>query len=467
MKVYSFISHIKGVLLFAAVLFAITEVMNYLYVDDTSEFARCMMHEYYEGEENIDRLYLGSSHVFCDIDPVILDEINHENNFNLATSMQQLNTSYFLLKEADNKHHISRVYLDLAYVCTNKGAGNLHDYQWIPKSWTVMNQMRPSMNKLIYMLDLSSPEYYYMTFLPFMRYREKLFDGDYVAGIVKGKQTDEWKNYSYSYTDPDGVNFTKSGGKGYRIYYGTLEHGNFYADYKEKPIEEEPMTQESKEYLEKIVAYCREHDIKLTLITSPVSDFELVHKGGYDEYVSQVLELAKQYQVPHYDFNLCKREYLDLSQERYWSDMGHMNGYGAEAYSQFLGNFLQAQEREESTYADCFYNSFEEKISDLQDEIFGLQFVPSQEYERYMPDIAEEKWDEYVIYGLHPVTNAPENTIDLKAYVKADGETKELPVIREDNDGYVIFPAHEHGEMYVEAKLQGTLETVSWEQIKY
>ncbi|MBD5522993.1 MAG: hypothetical protein HDR04_00955 [Lachnospiraceae bacterium] len=71
-----------------AIVIAVTEVMNYLYLDDTDEFARYMLHEFYGVEENIDWLYQGSSHVFCDINPVILDDINGENNFDLSTGMQ-------------------------------------------------------------------------------------------------------------------------------------------------------------------------------------------------------------------------------------------------------------------------------------------------------------------------------------------------------------------------------------------
>lgn len=472
MWVRSFISHFKKVVVFVCVVAAVTEGMNYLYIDDIQEFARCMMHEFYESEENIDRLYLGSSHVFCDIDPVILDDINKENNFNLGTSMQQLNTSYFLLREADKRNQIDRVYLDLAYYCTNEGPGNLHDYKWIPKSWFVQDQMRPSMNKLAYMLDLSDPEYYYMTFLPFMRYREKLFDWEYVAGIVKGKQTDEWKNYEYTYTTPEGETVRKRGGKGFRIYYGMLEHGNFFADYRETPIEENPMTQESMEYLQKIVAYCEKQDIKLTLISSPTSDFELVHKGGYDNYIRQVRELAEFYQLPYYDFNLCKREYLDIAHGDYWFDLGHMNKNGAEAYSRFLGSFLKAQELGEDTYADCFYGSYEEKIADLPEEIFGLQFVPSQDYERYIPEIPQEQWEEYVIYIFYPVTNAPESAMTIDVKIRTTGEDgteqeTDAQVFRDGGEAYVVRSIHEHGEMDVAVKFENTAEAMRWERIEY
>ena len=86
MWVRSFILHFKKAALFMAVVIVVTKVMNYLYIDDTDEFSRYMLHEFYEEEENIDRLYLGSSHVFCGINPVILDDINGENNFNLSGS---------------------------------------------------------------------------------------------------------------------------------------------------------------------------------------------------------------------------------------------------------------------------------------------------------------------------------------------------------------------------------------------
>lgn len=113
MRLRSFILHIKIPVLFVVMVLALTEAMNYLYVDDTTEFARCMMYEFYEDDTNIDRLYLGSSHVFCDIDPTVLDDINGENNFNLSSHMQQMITSYYLLREADK----SIIFKEYIWIC--------------------------------------------------------------------------------------------------------------------------------------------------------------------------------------------------------------------------------------------------------------------------------------------------------------------------------------------------------------
>lgn len=444
-------------------------VMNYLYVDDTNEFARCVMHEFYEEKENIDRLYLGSSHVFCDIDPGILDDINGNNNFNMASGNQQLITSYYLLLEADKKHDLQRVYLDLYYVCTREGQGNLHAYQSIPNSWNVINQMKPSFNKLSYMLNLSSPEYYYMTFMACKRYTGELFHPNYVAQVVQAKQSDRWKNYEYSYIDPDGKKMNERGKKGFRKDYRTPEYGNLSAKTKVTPIRENSIVPESMEYFKKIVAYCKEHDIELACIVCPMSEMMLLRTGEYDNYVNQLSELSEQYQIPYYDFNLCKRQYLDVSQDDYWSDEGHLNTYGAEVFSRFLGNFLKAQEEGKDTYNDCFYSSYDEKIQDLREELFGLEILPSQEYERYLPDIPKEQWDEYAIYKLRFLMNAPAQMIDVNVRVEQDADTKEnakMEFIREGNEVYVIFSVREQGKLSVEAKLKDSSDVIQWEHIE-
>lgn len=465
----SFISRFKKILLFGVMVLAVIKIMNYLYVDDTDDFTRTMMHAFYEEEENIDRLYLGSSHVFCDIDPFILDDENGDNNFNLASGNQQLIASYHLLVEADKRHDLDKVYLDLYYACTDEGQGNLHDYHQIPNSWNVLNQMKPSANKLTYMLDLSSPEYYYLTFMAFKRYTEELFHPQYVAKIVRAKQSDVWKDHEYFYKGPDGNEISARGEKGFRLDYRTPEYGRLSVkNIEEAPVDKDPIVPESMEYLIKITEYCKEHEIELTWIVCPMSELKLVRNGTYDNYIGQVSQLAAQYQIPYYDFNLCKREYLDLSPNDYWEDEGHLNTYGAEVFSHFLGDFLRAQEAGEDTYRDCFYGGYEEKIQDLQDEIFGLEILPSQEYERYLPNIPEEQWGEYVIHRLRFVTNAPAEALEVKIGTAQDidAETEgKLQMIREGSDVYVIRSVHDQEKLNVEAKLKDSMEVAKWVQI--
>lgn len=481
MWVHSFISHSKKVFLFLAVIIGITSLMNYLYVDDTDEFARYMLHDFYEQKENIDRIYLGSSHVFCDIDPLILDEINEDNNYNLATGNQQLIGSYYLLREADKKHDISHAYIDLYYACMTEGIGNIHDYNELPRSWLILNQMKPSINKFSYMVNLSEPRYYYLSFLPFIRYKEQLFQMDYVAGIMNAKRTETWKNYQYYHIrEREGEQFVvKNAEKGFISNYATPESGRFYEEMPEMPLKEEPITEEVLEYFVKIIDYCEVRDIALTWIGCPISDFQLVGNGGYDNYVDQLKELSVQYDIPYYDFNLCKKEYLDLSSDQYWSDKGHLNTVGAKVFTQFLGEFLKAEENGDTIYADCFHDSYEEKISAAEEDIFGIEIVVSDEYEKFLSSIEPERWEEYVIYKIHPITNAEEGNVEIHVCQiprREENESdfgrkdytaeEEMKVVLEGNDGYAIVGIEEQGSLYIETKLKGALETKNWAEIE-
>lgn len=473
-KVRLFISHFKKIVLFVAVVAAVTVLMNYLYVDDTDEFARYMLYEFYEEEENIDRLYIGTSHVFCGVNPVLLDEINGDNNFNLATGTQQLIASYYLLREADRIHDLDKVYLELYYDCTVEGKGNVHDPSTFPYSWLVLNQMKPSFNKLSYIFDLSEPAYYYMSFLPFMRYKEQLFNTKYVTRVFQAKQSETWKNYEYRHiTRVDDREYVmRDGEKGFRLCDRTPECGGFFEQTQEEPLKEDPITEESLEYLLKITEYCKEHEIDLVWIGYPLADFQLVRKGAYDNYVNQLSVLARQNQVPYYDFNLCKREYLDLSQNIYWSDMGHLNTAGAELFTEFLGHFLLAQEAGDDAYRNCFYNSYEEKIRDSQEKIYGLEIVRSQDYERCMPEISEEERDEYVIYKVCAVTNARAGEVEMEVSVEdagadldSDKKNAVMKMIQDGNDRYVVLAAEQHGSLCVEARLKDEADVTNWVKI--
>ncbi|MDD6812010.1 MAG: hypothetical protein PUD93_09120 [Lachnospiraceae bacterium] len=451
---------LAGTLVFIVTVCGITGGLNYLYVDDTDEFSRYMLHDFYKQEENIDRLYIGSSHVFCGINPVILDDINGENNYNLATGTQQLITSYYLLREADRKHDIEKVYLDLYYDCTTEGLGNFHEYETIPYSWIVLNQMKPSVNKLSYILHLSEPRYYYMSFLAFTRYKEQLFQPDYIANIVERKQTDVYKNYEYEHIRKvDGKEYVMhSAQKGFMTYNGVIEAGGFYSDVPETPMKENPLTEESLEYLLKIVEYCKNRGIVLTCIGCPISDFQLQANGTYDNYVSQIRSLAKEYGFSYYDFNLCKEEYLDVADNCYWSDQGHLNTAGAEKFTEFLGKFLLAEENGEVTYQDCFYDSYAQKMKNTQERIFGLEAIKEETQEGV----------EYSIRPIHNVHESEKQFLSVKVWKIPENGEKEIlfDTVSGEDALQVILPVDEHGTLHIEAGFAGE-EVSNWVKISY
>lgn len=117
-------------------------------------------------------------------------------------------------------------------------------------------------------------------------------------------------------------------------------------------------------------------------------------------------------------------------------------------------------------------------MSVAEEDIFGLEIVVSDEYEKCLPFVEPERREEYVIYKIRPVTNAPEGAVEIHACLLPQAEEQtdygrkdctsdnQLEVISSGNDGYVIVDAEEKGFLYVEARLKGSTETKNWAEIR-
>ncbi len=132
---------------------------NYLLTDDTQSYTRLTMHELYETagrEKEIDSLFLGSSHCFRAYDPMQFEELTGKNAFNLGSSAQNYDTSYYLLKEALRLCDIRTVYLDMHYkfLFIDKKDRDL------VQANIISDYMRFSPNKLEFLLTTSEAKEY-------------------------------------------------------------------------------------------------------------------------------------------------------------------------------------------------------------------------------------------------------------------------------------------------------------------
>ena len=70
--------------------------------------------------------------------------------------------------------------------------------------------------------------------------------------------------------------------------------------------------EKSEGYFRKTIEYCQKNGIEVTLFVSPIYDLQLMSTGNYDNYVNELNSLAKEYDIDLYDFNLIKKDYLDM-----------------------------------------------------------------------------------------------------------------------------------------------------------
>lgn len=441
------IGEVAGVL---AAFVGIIHILNYLYVDASNDITRITWHHYYENEGKIDNLYLGSSHVFSDVDPQVLDELTGECNFDLATGRQPLNGTFYLLREAERSNKLAHVYVEMYYYTSTKDLENKDPVNTLSEhNMENTYYMKMSPNKLSYMLATAEPDIYVDYLLPFSRYRIKLGDWDYVKETVAYKKGMDYLTYQYHKDWSDG--YLEYFGSGY--FGSTRSVQDSLRKYGQvRILEENPMGEESREYLFKIIQYCKKRGIPITLFVSPVDHLQLISTQNYDCFVDEMKEIADEYEVPFYDFNLAREEYLPVWHNECFRDVGHLNIWGAEMFTRFLYKIVSGDEVENKKY---FYDSYAEKLCDLQPAIYGI----------YYRDNENESETAETIVTMQIASNR--NT-GMEYRIILDPKEGEPYMIQdfEENKEFQI-PAEEHGICTITARMAGALNEVQTMEINY
>lgn len=411
-----------------------------MYVKD-DDWGRILWHNFYEDDGKIDNIYLGSSHVYNDINPMQLDDINGQYNWNLASSGQLLNGSYYLLKESDKNNIFSHVYLELNYFCSVKDNFNLdkdiiEKKEFYKENWRNTDYMRFSYNKFKYMLSITGIEKYIDTFFPFTRYRTNLDNWDYIRQTMEYKKVDTYWDFDKN----------KQGYLWTMIEF--LDERRLY--YQDRILDKNPIGEKSERYLREIISYCQKRDIPITLFVSPINELQLISTGHYDNYINQVKEIAKEYGIEFYDFNLTKEEYLDIQHGEYFMDIGHLNYKGADMFTTFFSNVVSGMESENEKY---FYTSYEEKLQSTSPAIYGLYYRDSDGFRTYHIASNRESSMEYRI----TLTSNPDEAGDIKQLVLQDYSENKTFVLSRD----------EHGSCTIEARLSGEEKAVQTMTVNY
>jgi hypothetical protein len=437
-KIYG--KRIAGILGMLLLFLVIGELLNVMYVSEGGR-NRYLWHQFYEHEGEIDNLFLGSSHVFCGVNAVLLDDLNGQHNFDLSSAYQTLNASYYLLREADRKNSLSHVYLEMYYPVSlyiETGAEN----------WLNIDHMELSWNKWEYFASIAvrDPRHLPEICFPFYRYRRFLGDWDYITQTIEGKRTNTYYNVF-----ADGNGYEESMGQGY-IYSSRVlqEHEKLMTSYT--VLSENPMGEVSEQYLRKIISYCKEREIPITLFTVPMYGLSPVSTEHYDYYVDEIRTIAGEYGVAYYDFNLVKEEYLPIQRNEFFMDTDHLNGAGADFFTTFLNQVMSKEDSENEEY---FHASFAERLRAEEPRVYGLylrehtsQEEPDQQMKTYW--IASNRED------------------DMEYNISLVSDTGEVNLIQDftENREFTL-PAEEHGICTIRARMKDGMEELCNMEISY
>ena len=432
----------KGIEVLAAILVfvGIVHGLNYLYVEASKTYAwhRILWHSYYEDRGKIDNLCVGTSHVYCDIDPRILDELSGQYNFNLATPAQPLNGAFYLLKEAVQDNELSHVYLEVYYACSVNDKTINNDYY---RNWDNTDFMELSFNKIEYMISNGGLDKFFDNIFPFTRYRTQLGDWEYVRQVTAYKKEDEYLAFQYhqdenAYTEymPRGFEYTT------RVY---PERARCYEqDYV---LTEDSMGEKSKQYCRKVIEYCRRKDIPITLFIAPLNDLQLISTEDYDNYIDEVRKIAEEYEISFYDFNLVREQYLSFQQNQHFRDEGHLNSYGAAVFTPFFYEVVSGEEAENDKY---FYASYEEKLKEMAPAIYGIYYRNSEE--------ARTMW----------IASNRDSELEYRI-ILAPNEGEPYSVQDFDTNKEFAVPQEEQGICTITARVKGSSGEIQTMEINY
>lgn len=356
------IKHIISVTVFIILLCLCGKILRYILIDDTNSYTRVTFHEMY-AQDNIDVLFVGSSHCYRSFVPDILDDELGMNTFNAGSSSQAMDGSYMVIKEAARYNDIKHIYLEVYY---KLGFDVRKNRTQMTQTYIISDYLRPSVDKALYLLNASNKEQYVNSFIIARRNWEKLYDFGYIKNLISKKNTDAYKKYDYTYITYDNEWYV---GKGYVANNDVVKDWNYFSSSGWNSIHLEDFSDDWFDSLSDIIEFCDKNNIKLTLIGAPMSDFCLAGNGNYDEYITLVKNLIKDTDVDYYDFNLCKEEYFPNTSEVFM-DADHVNCYGAERFSRSLALLENGKVSAE----EMFYDSFDEKMNDLELGILGVSY---------------------------------------------------------------------------------------------
>lgn len=339
-------------------------LLNYVYFEE-DEYERIKWHSFYEHSGEIETAFVGSSHVYFDIDPEMYTEMSGSKSFDLAGPLLRLSASYYTIKEAIRYNNLDRIYLELYYLPSTEGVDGTWEKDSYTNDWRTTDYMRTSINSIIAKLDLGiSTEHYADMFLPFVRYREHLFDVEYMKETIAKKNSLDYINYKY-HDEVDGIVEIRD--MGYKYATKKLDEKDRFCMQERGITEERNLYPVAEEYLNRIIRLCKREGIELTFFISPIYPVQVASVENYDAYSRRISQIAEQNGIEFYDFNLIKTQFFDFANQDIYYDLGHLNSDGAKKFTKLFWKVVC------SDNSDMYFeDSIENKWGNMESTFFGV-----------------------------------------------------------------------------------------------
>lgn len=322
---------------------------------------------FYEQPDNtLETVFLGASIAVNGFTPMELYEDYGICAWNMATEQQPMLASYYWLREAYQYHAqtLKTVILDTSML------RYLPDEAYYEKA---LLGMRMSSNKLQAIKDISDSSDAFFSYLSSMfayhtRWKE-LTESDFQ--ILDHETNTSVRGYNFV-TDRVIENYT----------YNQIGIPSYLPDEEAGIL---TLADEALFYLNKTVEFCEENGLQLILIKTPgsVSWSDAAHNA--------VQEIADEYQLTFIDFNYSPYlEEVGYCEATDSVDMRHMNYYGAEKMTQWIGEYLVENCGATDVRGDERYDFLEGELEDYGRNIYSVELNEISDPVEYLNTVNED-----------------------------------------------------------------------------
>lgn len=266
---------------------------------------------YEEPKDSIDVIFMGNSDVYRGISPIKMWDEYGIASYNFVSSGQRMWTAYYMLEEClkYQKPKLIVLNMDSAF---NESKSSESNYR---KAFDNMKFGKTKLTAITDPVFKNSKSDILSYILPITRYHSRWSE------LTTEDFTEALKEEDFAYKGMDMITDVKP----YKQNY----------DYMKKDHSKEKIGKKSSKYLEKIINLCKENDIPLLLMEIPSAE------SWSKDLSDKTSEFAKEHNLEFVDMNLNASEFgFDWNADT--CDGGdHLNVYGAEKVSEYLGKLIQ------------------------------------------------------------------------------------------------------------------------------
>ncbi|MDE6891850.1 MAG: hypothetical protein K2P50_08650 [Lachnospiraceae bacterium] len=291
---------------------------------------------YWQPEDSIDVVMMGTSHVHCGINTALLWEKYGIASYDYSGAEQPLWMTYFYLKELYKYQTPEVIVLDMYAPARFKED---YQYTWISEN---IYGMKFSLNKLEMLSVSVEPSKIPSYFPSFAVYHSRYDD----LGV---------RDFSNFFWDGD----KKEDFKGYTPYWNTR------TQQRPEIFEErsDGLTEKSEKYLRKIISLTKKNNTRLVLIVTPY----IITNEDMRAY-NKITEIAAEEGITF--INYC--EYFDeigIEFDGDFNDESHLNYWGSCKFTEFLGGFLASDDKIRDKRGEEGYESWDENVEIINEKL--------------------------------------------------------------------------------------------------